>query len=319
MEAFRENLRKYPQIETVSFSYNVPGVGDNWEGFSFEGKDVSSVVYMVDPEYLDLMGMEIADGRNFSRDLITDKQRACLINETYARDLQSDSLVGKHFDHPEWYLTAIPAKEIEIIGVVKDFHYKSFRQEIGALMFVWGEKWVNFANVRIRPDNISEALKSIEKEWKVLSPEYPFEYSFMDENFERMYRTDQQLGKIFRYFAGIAIFIAILGLFGLAAYIAEQRTREIGIRKAMGASMSKVTFLLVWEFTWLILVASVIAWILSWLWAKDWLQEFVYRIELNLWTFILATFIALAIAWITVISQTLKAANTNPADSLRYE
>jgi putative ABC transport system permease protein len=162
-------------------------------------------------------------------------------------------------------------------------------------------------------------LESIEKEWKELSPEYPFEYRFMDENFDRMYRAEQQLGRIFRYFAGLAVFIAILGLFGLAAFIAEQRTREIGIRKAMGASMSRVTFLLVWEFSWLILIASVMAWILAWFWSRNWLQEFAYRIDLNVWTFAMASLLALAIAWITVISQTLKAANTNPADSLRYE
>ena len=318
-EAFRENLLKYPQIEKVAFSYMVPGAGDNWEEFSFEGENFSTVVYQIDPDYIDLLGIEIKEGRDFSWDLTTDKTNNCLINETLAKELDADSLVGKHFDHPEWYVTAVPVKKIGIIGVVKDFHYKSLRQEIGPLMFVWGDNWSNHANIRIDPENIGKALEVLEKEWKKISPEYPFEYSFMDENFERMYRTDQRLGKIFRYFAALAVFIAILGLFGLAAFIAEQRTREIGIRKAMGATMSEVSILLVKEFTWLILVASVIAWVLAWLWAKNWLQEFAYRIDLSIWIFIAATLLALLIAWITVIYQTLKAANTNPADSLRYE
>jgi putative ABC transport system permease protein len=318
-EGFRENLLNHPLIEKASYSYTVPGGGDNWEGFSLDGEEFSTVVYQIDPEYIELMGMEMVEGRNFSADLITDKQSSCLINETLAKDLDRDSLVGKHFDHPSWYITAIPVKEIEILGIVKDFHYKSLREEIGPLMFVWGDDWTSYINIRINPDNIGDALNAIEEEWKAICPQYPFEYRFMDENFDRMYRADQRLGKIFQYFAALAVFIAILGLFGLAAFIAEKRTREIGIRKAMGASMSEVTILLVKEFTLLIGVASVIAWILSWLWARNWLQEFAYRMELTIWIFILASLLALFIAWITVIYQTLRAAGTNPADSLRYE
>ena len=319
MEIFKENLLAYPQIEKVSFSYTTPGAGDNWEGFSLEGKHISSVVYQIDPDYLELTGIEMLEGRNFSWDLETDKGNTCLINETLAKELDRDSLVGKWFDHPEWYITAFPVKRFQIIGIMKDFHFKSLRQPIGKLIFGWGTDWVNFANVRISPDDIGGAIENMEKEWKNLSPQYPFEYSFMDENFDRMYRADQKLAKIFRYFAGLAIFIAILGLFGLAAFIAEKRTREIGIRKAMGASIRGVSVLLVREFTWLILISSVLAWAIAWFWAKNWLQEFAYRMELTIWIFVVSTTVALVIAWITVISQTLRAANTNPADSLRYE
>ena len=319
MEIFKENLIAYPQIEKVSYSYTTPGAGDNYEGFSLDGVQVSPVVYTIDPDYLDLTGIELLEGRNFSWDLETDKLNTCLINETLAKELDMDSLVGKWFDHPEWYITAFPVKQFEIIGIMKDFHYKSLRQPIGPLIFGWGADWINFANVRISPDDIGGALKNIEQEWKELSPQYPFEYSFMDENFDRMYKSDQKLARIFRYFAALAIFIAVLGLFGLAAFIAEKRTREIGIRKAMGASITGVSVLLVKEFTWLILMASVLAWAAAWFWAKNWLQEFSYRMDLTIWIFIISTLLALVVAWITVISQTLKAANTNPADSLRYE
>ena len=318
-DAFRENLLSYPSVEAVSYSYTVPGAGDNFEGFTLDGKDVNPVVYQVDPDYLDVMEINLAEGRNFSWDLQTEKQRACLVNEALVTSLYMDSVVGKHFDHPNWYVTAIPVKKIDIIGVMKDFHYKSLRQEIAPLMFVWGDSWINYANIRIHPENIAGTLKDIEKEWKKISPQYPFNYSFMDENFDHMYRGDQRLGMVFRYFAGLAIFIAIMGLFGLAAYIAERRTREIGIRKAMGANIAQVSLLLVKEFTWLILIASVIACPLAWFWARNWLQEFAYRVDLGIWIFILATVLALVIAWITVIYQTLKAAHTNPADSLKYE
>ena len=319
-KVFRENLLKYPEIEKVSYSYTVPGIGgDNYESFTLDGKEVSPVVYTIDPDYLDLMGMKLVEGRNFSLALASDKLNTCLINETLADKLDMDSLVGKKFDHPSWYVTAVPVKQIEIIGMLKDFHFKSLRQEIEPLMFVWGEGWANFINIRISPVNIKKALASIEKEWKAICPGYPFEYSFMDENFDRMYRSDQRLGEIFLYFAILAIFIAILGLIGLSAYTAEQRAREIGIRKAMGASLSGISVLLVREYTWLILVSSAGAWTLAWIWARNWLHEFAYRMNLDVWIFIIATLLALVVAWVTVISQTLKLAGTNPSVTLRHE
>ncbi len=283
MEILKENLLTYPQIKKISYSYTTPGAGDNYEGFSLDGVHVSPVVYTIDPDYLDLTGIELLEGRNFSWEMETDKLNTCLINEALAKELDMNSLVGKWFDHPEWYITAFPVKKFEIIGIMKDFHYKSLRQPIGSLIFGWGSDWINFANVRISPDDIGGALKNIEQEWKELSPQYPFNYSFMDENFDRMYKSDQKLAIIFRYFAALAIFIAILGLFGLAAFIAEKRTREIGIRKAMGASMAGVSVLMVKEFTWLILISSVIAWVLAWFWANNWLQEFAYRMDLTIW------------------------------------
>jgi ABC-type antimicrobial peptide transport system permease subunit len=230
-----------------------------------------------------------------------------------------DSLVGKHFDHPQWYITVFPVTQFEIIGIMKDFHFKSLKTPIEPLIFGWNENWFNYANIKISSGNIGETLKHIEKEWKSISPQYPFEYSFMDENFDRMYRSEEKAGKIFSYFAGLSIFIAILGLFGLASFFATQRTREIGIRKVMGASSSRISFLLVREFTILILIASVISWPVAWLWASKWLQEFAYKTDVGILIFIIATFIAIFIALITVVSQTLRAANTNPAEALRYE
>jgi len=320
-EIFRENLMKYPGIRGVSYSYTIPGGGGNWESFSINGKNLSTNVYTVDPDYLDVMGIELIKGRNFSCDLITDKLNVCLINEELARDLDMnpDSLLGNHFNHPSWYITAFPVTRFEIIGIMKDFHFKSLRTPIEPLIFGWNEDWFNHANIKISSEPIDQTLNNIEKEWKSFSPEYPFEYSFMDENFDRMYKSDRKLGEIFGYFAGFAIFIAIMGLFGLAAFMAEQRTKEIGIRKVMGATVSRISWIFVKEFTLLIIISSAIAWPVAWYWARHWLLEFAYKAEPGIIIFISATLVALLIAMITVISQTIRAANTNPAEALRYE
>lgn len=320
-EIFKENLLRYPLIREVAYSYTVPGSSGNYETFEIEGQNFNTNVYTIDPDYVDLMGMEIIRGRNFSWDLETDRLNTCLINETGIRrlDMDIDSVVGKRFLHPSWYITAFPVTQFEIIGVLKDFHFKSLRTPIEPLIFGWNDEWFGYVNVKISSENIGEALKIIEKEWKNISPQYPFEYSFMDENFDRMYRSDQKLGEVFRYFAGFAILIAIMGLFGLAAFIAEQRTKEIGIRKVMGATVSRISLIMVKEFTILILLSSIVAWPIAWFWARNWLQEFAYKAEPGITIFISATLITILIALITVISQTIRAANTNPAEALRYE
>jgi putative ABC transport system permease protein len=320
-EIFKENLLRYPLIRKVAYSYTVPGSSLNYETFDIEGQSLNANVFTIDPDYVDLMGMEIIRGRNFSWDLETDSLNTCLINEAGVRrlDMDIDSIVGKRFLNPSWYITAFPVTQFEIIGVLKDFHFKSLRIPIEPLIFGWNDEWFGYVNIKIASENIGDALKVIEKEWNNISPQYPFEYSFMDENFDRMYRTDQKLGIVFRYFAGFAILIAVMGLFGLAAFIAEQRTKEIGIRKVMGASVLRISLIMVKEFTILILLSSCVAWPLAWLWARKWLQEFAYKAEPGITIFIAATLIAILIALITVISQTIKAANTNPADALRYE
>jgi len=320
-ELFKQNLLKYPNITGISYSHAVPGRGGNWESFSIDGVDFSPNVYTVDPDYLDIMEIELVKGRNFSWDLTSDSVNVCLINEESARSLKMDpdSLIGKFIDHPSWYITVFPVEKFQIVGIMKDFHFKSLRTPIEPLIFGWNEEWFNFVNIKISGADVGETLKIIEEEWKNFTPDIPFEFTFMDENFDRLYRTDEKLGKIFRYFAGLAIFIAILGLFGLASFIATQRTKEIGIRKAMGASSTRISYILAKEFTILVLISSVIAWPVAWYWARNWLQEFAYKTDLSWIVFLVATLIGLFIALITVVAQTMKAANTNPSDALRYE
>jgi len=321
MEIFKQKLLAYPQIQKVAFSYMVPGRGDNYEGFSLDGNELNPVVYPIDPDYLDALGIELLKGRNFSWDFPNDSFNTCIINEQAVQelDMDMDSLIGKKFDHPSWYITAFPRTEFEIIGIVKDFHLKSLKQPIEPLVFGWNENWFSYVNIRISGEYIPQTLEHIKREWINISPQYPFEYVFMDESFDQMYRSEQRLGKIFTWFAALAVFIAILGLFGLAAHMAGRRTKEIGIRKVQGASVSGIVLLLVKEFFVLILLSSILAWPIAWYAADRWLQEFEFRMVLGIGLFVLATLIALFVTMITVISQTLKVANTNPAKALRYE
>ncbi len=321
LERFKQGLLSDPRIEKVAYSYTAPGGGDNYEGFSLGEKGLNPVVYSIDPDYIETLGMTIVKGRNFSWKFPHDSLNTCILNEQAVKelDMDPDSLIGKKFDHPSWYITAFPRTQFEIIGIVKDFHFKSLKQPIEPLMFGWNEDWFSYVNIRIKGGDIPATLEHIEREWKKISPQYPFEYTFMDDRFDRMYRSEQRLGKIFTWFAALAIFIAMLGLFGLAAYMAGRRTREIGIRKVQGASVSGIVLLLVREFILLIIISSVVAWPIAWFAASRWLQEFEYRISLGIGLFILSTLIALIITMVTVISQTLKTANTNPAEALRYE
>ncbi len=320
-EIFRQNLLANPRIEKVAYSYTAPGGGDNYEGFSLGQKELNPVVYSIDPDYIETLGMKLVKGRNFSWDFPHDSMNTCIINEQAVQelDMDPDSLIGKKFDHPSWYITAFPRTRFEIIGIVKDFHFKSLKQPIEPLIFGWNEDWFSYVNIRIKGDDIPATLEHIKREWMKISPHYPFEYTFMDDRFDRMYRSEQRLGKIFTWFAALAIFIAMLGLFGLAAYMAGRRTREIGIRKVQGASVSGIVLLLVKEFILLIIISSIIAWPIAWFAVSRWLQEFEYRMSLGIGLFILSTLIALIITMVTVISQTLKTANTNPAEALRYE
>lgn len=318
-DVFREALLQYPQISKVSFSYTVAGKATNYETFDLEGKSQSFNVHTVDPDYIDLMGIEILEGRNFSWDRKSDSLGACIINEEAVKQLEVDNLVSKILHHDEWYITAFPVKDFEIIGIVKDFHFKSLKQPIEPLIFAWNRGWANYISIKIQPDNIPQTLEFIRQEWDKITPEYPLEYSFLDEDFDRMYKSEEKLGHLFRYFAILAVFIAMLGLFGLAAYLAGQRTKEIGIRKVLGAKVSGIVFLLSREFSLLVIIASIIAWPVAWLGMNLWLKEFAYKTKIGIGLFILSTGIALVIALATVISQTLKAARTNPADSLRYE
>jgi len=209
--------------------------------------------------------------------------------------------------------------ENTIIGVTKDHHISSFHDEIEPLVMIHNPQFFWEMAVKIRSQNISATLSFIEKTWTKFIPEYPFFFSFLDENINRLYQGEEQTAKIIRTFSIIAIFIACLGLFGLAAFAAEKRTKEVGIRKVLGATSNNIVFLLSTEFTKWVLVANIIAWPVAYFAMNRWLQGFAYRINIGLWTFFLAAVLAYTIALLTVGYQAIKAALANPIESLRYE
>jgi hypothetical protein len=276
----------------------------------------------IDADFLDTMGMELAAGRNFSPDRPSDK-KALILNETLAKQLGWDNPLGKIVSMTDVEETSASGPlfievPYTVVGVVRDFHFESLHQKIrGHLMKMSGN--VNRISVKLRTGNISETLRSIETIWRELEPAYPFRYTFLDESFDRLYRSEQRMGQIFISFTSIAILISCLGLFGLASFTAEQRTKEIGIRKVLGASVSNILLLLSREFTKWVLLANIIAWPIAYYAMWKWLQGFAYRIDLEFWIFLLSGIMALFIALLTVVSKSLRTAITNPVNALRYE
>jgi len=256
--------------------------------------------------------MEMAQGRDFSRDFPTDVQNY-IVNEEAVKLMGLEDPVGKLF--------SIWQNEGQIIGVVKNFHSRPLHNTIEPLVLTlaqndWGP---NYIFLRIGPDNISQTLDNLAKTWKKFAPNYPFDFQFLDEAFEQLYRTDQRTGTIFKYFAILAIFISCLGIFGLASFTAEQRTKEIGIRKVLGASVSGIVSLISKEFVVLLTLANVIAWPLAYFLMKRMLNNYAYRTNITLWIFLTAGVLAYSIALLTVSYQAFKAARTDPARALRYE
>ncbi len=271
--------------------------------------------WSIDYDYLKTMGIELKKGRNFSKDFGTDST-GVIINESVEKLLGYDDAVGKNI----YSISNGNGKPVvyTIVGVVKNFNFESLHETVGPLMFVL-RRSTGLISFKIKPDNIAGLIKSIEAKWKTFAPEMPFSYRFMDESFARMYTAEQRIGKIALIFSVLAILIACLGLFGLATFIAEQRTKEIGIRKVLGASVNGLVRLLSKDFLKLVLIAFVLAAPLAWWSMNTWLQDFAYRITLSWWIFLLAIVVALFIALATVSYQAIKAAITNPVKNLRTE
>lgn len=273
--------------------------------------------WRVDYDYIKTMGMEIAEGRNFLPEHGSDSS-AILITETTAKLLGYNEPIGKMIyvqTSDEQGGMMIP---LEVIGVIKDFHFESMKQKMGPLCMRLGRS-AGLASFRIAAGSAKNLIPQIESTWKTMAPGMPFSYRFMNDSFNDMYRSEQRAGTIAIVFAALAILIACLGLFGLVTYMAEQRNKEIGIRKVLGASVTNVVTMLSKDFLVLVAVASVLAFPVAWWAMHKWLQDFEYRINVSAWIFLLAAFIALSIALLTVSYQAIKAAVANPVKSLRTE
>jgi putative ABC transport system permease protein len=280
-------------------------------------KEQAFLVYhnFVDMDYVDNFGIEMVAGREFSQEYSTDLKQAFIVNEATVRNsgfASAEEAIGKRFQ------TGMGLHGT-IIGVMKDFHLSSFHQEIEPMLLSYDPEYFWEMNVKINSTDIPATLASIEKTFKKFIPGYPFDYSFLDEDIQSLYQREEQTGKIIRTFSIIAILIACMGLFGLADFAAEKRTKEIGIRKVMGATASNIILLLSTEFTKWVLLANILAWPIAYYAMNRWLQGFAYRTSIGFGPFILGAVFAFVIALMTVSYQAIKAALANPAESLRYE
>ena len=316
-----------PGVAAVSIGYGFPGdavAGDRiivpQHG---EQKNLSATLLMTDYDYIKTLGLQLVAGRDFSKDMQTDKDEAFIINETAVKGLgfgTPQKALGQTLLWPVWGAKDPDSmKRGQVIGVVKDFHYKSLYDKVeNAVLQIFPDAAWKVA-VKMKPTNIGNTIESVKKVWSNYAPEYPIEYKFLDENFEEMYHAEDKLKSLLWAFTIVAIFVGCLGLFGLAAYAAERRTKEIGIRKVLGASVEGLVVLLSKDFVKLVLVALVIASPVAWWLMHQWLQDFAYRINISWWIFLTAAVIAILIALLTVSYQAIRAASANPVKNLRTE
>ncbi len=317
---FRQQLLQDPRVARVSVSNYLPAgpTGNNNYIVSADNNPSQmqkTLRYDVDYEYIPTLGMEMAAGRNFSRDYATDSS-AVIINETAAKAFGlGKNALGHNLIDPH---KQAANKSLRIIGVVKDFHFKSLHELISPLVMVMGNDGATLI-VKTKTKDLPGLLSTMNKRWKELNADTPFSYSFLDERFKNTYQLEQTTGLTLAIFAGLTIFVACLGLFGLATFTAEQRTKEIGIRKILGATVMGILSLLSKDFLKLVFIAFIIATPVAWLIMNKWLQDFAYRSPINLWIFIWAAFAASLITIITISFQAIKAALSNPVKSLRSE
>ncbi len=316
-EILKAGILKHPRVLNVTAAYSQP---TNFEtsssGVNWDGKDPEEVIQvtgnLVDYDFLDTLNIELAAGRPFSKEYSTDATEAFLINETLAGMMGTGSPVDAKF--------SFFGREGRVVGVMKDFHFHSLRTSIGPLAIgIGSDDYWNYMLIKIHPDNISSTLEDLQGIWKNIFPHSPFDFRFMDEQYERQYRSEERMGKLINAFAVLAVFIACLGLMGLTSFAVEQRRKEIGIRKVLGATPGNVLWILGRELVLWVLVANVIAWPIGYFMISGWLKNFAYRIGIGPGFFVFSSFLALAVAGIAVMIQSIRAARSNPAVSLRFE
>jgi putative ABC transport system permease protein len=323
IEAFKQEISRIPGVIASTSSTSIPGYANNYNAHGIEGRPLDQVyllqVNWCDFDFLKTYGLKLNSGRFFSTDNPSDST-AAIINLKAVKDYNIQDPLNTRIIRPgaspEEYL------HMPVIGVVEDFHFESLHSTIRPYIFVirpanWG--WIPYLSIRFDPANINKVISGVDKTWKEYTADQPFEYFFMKEDFANRYAQEQRTRIIFVIFSVLAVFIASLGLFGLVAFTAEQRTREIGIRKVMGASVPGIIYLLSRETVILLVIATVIAWPAGWYFSRNWLNGFAFRIDLTVLPFILSFLIAIIIAMITVSTQAIGASMKNPADALRYE
>jgi len=309
-KALRQALLDNPQVRSVSYAAQPAGQIAWKDQFSYKGNNYHMTFQPADPAYIEVMGLKIKEGTNFSWDQPSQLDHAFLINETAARSFGWDQPVGKRVGFYD--------RTVEIVGVVEDFHYNSLHNKIAPLVIAWDQRGY-IANVRIAGADVSAAMDHLQSVWQSFVPDYPFEYHFLDEAFDRHYKADERFGSLIIYFALFAILIACLGLYGLSLFATRARIKEVGIRKANGAESGHIIRLFLKNFSLNVIVANVIAWPVGYWVMGHWLTNFPYKASMDIWIYALALGVSILIALTTVSYQTVKAANTNPAHTLRDE
>jgi len=315
-DAFKTELVQNPEIKSVTTSSELPTnirwatTGVDWEGKT-PGYRILWSVISVDFDYIDTFGLEILEGRNFSKEMSRDINTAYIINETGATVLGYERAIGKNFSLWDTKGT--------IIGVVRDFHFNSLHEQIEPLIIKVNPRWNSLVFAKISSNNIRSVIAKIEETHQRMNPDYPFQFHFLDAEYEDIYLSEERTGRLFQYFSFMAIFISCLGLFGLSSFIVEQRTKEIGIRKVLGAKVSVILLQLLRDFTIWVLIANAIAWPIGYYAMKQWLKNFAYQTDFDWSIFLISGVITLLIAVTTVSFKSLRAATANPIDSLRYE
>ena len=324
-DAMTENFRNYNNIFlknsnvlSVSRASYFPGDNPNQTMFKLEGSEEQFPLWNMEVDYnlLETLDIKLLEGRSFDREKESDTIPYFILNETAVKNLNIENAIGRRLG--TYINQQGDMRYGTIIGIVKDFHIEGFNQPIRPMVLSVSNN-VSFASFKIAANDMNETIAFIEKEWNKLEPSHPFRYSFLDQKFGALLRQQENFGTMFLFLTILAIIISAMGLYGLASYTAEQRTKEIGIRKVLGASVGQIMNMLTKDFMKLVLIANIFAWPITYLLAKNWLSNFSYQIDMPILPFIFATLLALIIALITVSSQAYQAANSDPVDALKYE
>ena len=326
LETFKNELKNTPGVQSVTSGYGLPGDQFAGDGVMLGDETTERPVnlFVGDHDYVKTLGLTIIAGRDFSRDMRTDVTDAFIINETAVREFgyrTPQNALGKRINWNEWAPldSTKPVKHGRVIGVVRDFHYKSLHEKVGAAVIELYPQVTYKVSAHLNGANIRNTIASINAIWNRYCPGYPLDYNFLDESYDQMYKTEEKLSALLSIFTVLSVVVGCLGLFALSAFSAEQRVREIGIRKVLGANVTGIVGLLAKNFLLLVLIACVVASPIAWWAMSSWLDDFPYRVSLGAGTFMIATIAALFIALVTVSFQSIRAAMTNPVRSLRTD
>jgi len=319
-------LKKSSGVVAVTSGYGLPGDAYAGDGINIGPgqKEHPANVFIGDEDYLKTLGLRVIAGRDFSREMSTDVREAFIINETAAKEFGYDTpekAIGQPMSWNEWYPSDSlhPVKKGKVIGVVQDFHYKSLHEKVTASVIQLYPQVAYTVAAKLKTTDIKGTIAYINNEWSKYISSYPLDYKFMDESYGAMYNSEEKLSELLWIFTIMAIIVGCMGLFGLAAFSAEQRAKEIGIRKVLGANVLDIVGLLSRSFLVLVIIASLIAFPIAWWAMNNWLKDFPYRIMISWWMFGIAITAALLIALLAVSFQSIKAAISNPVKSLRTE